>query len=244
MVSFRQAAIEILREAKVPLHYKDITKRALEQNLIETTGSTPEATMYSIIITDIKLRGNNSPFKKEKEATFIFNKDYVEKKEDKRIEEAEEEQEEKEKISTQYIGKAGEHLVVSELLFRGYNASIMNVDEGLDIVATKEGKLYNIQVKTSNHNQFNQHASDIRISSFEKHNTNNTYYIFVLKENVTKFLIFPYSEMQKYIDKKIILSINKNTRYRVNITIRNEKIYLGNQSNEVSYYLNNWNSIK
>lgn len=40
-------------------------------------------------------------------------------------------------FSTQYTGRVGEHRVVSELLFRGYNASIMSVDEGLDIVATR-----------------------------------------------------------------------------------------------------------
>jgi hypothetical protein len=121
----------------------------------------------------------------------------------------------------------------------------MNVDEGLDIVATKEGKLFNIQVKTSNENRFNRYVSDIRATSFEKHNTSNTFYIFILRgKNDTRFLIFPYNEMQKFLDQKTILSVNKKTRYRVNISLRDGKIYLGNQNNEVSYYLSKWNLIK
>lgn len=130
----------------------------MEQNLVETSGKTPDATMVSVITTDIRLQGANSPFEKVERGIFRLNSNFKEVSEPAEIETEEEEQdqENKEQISTQYVGKAGEHFVVSELLFRGYNASIMNVDEGLDIVATKEGKLYNIQVKTSNKNQFDR----------------------------------------------------------------------------------------
>lgn len=48
-----------------------------------------------------------------------------------------------------FYGKGGEFSVVSELLFRGYNASIMSVDEGIDITASKGDKFFFIQVKTS-----------------------------------------------------------------------------------------------
>ena len=244
MVSFKLAAIKILEEAKEPLHYNEITKRALEKNLIETSGKTPEETMNSQISTAIKYKGEKTPFIRVKPGYFGLRSNYKESKQDEQAEIEEEIEEEKEKISTQYTGKAGEHRVVSELLFRGYNASIMDVDEGLDIVATKERNLYNIQVKTSNESKIWTHISDIRISSFEKHNRNNTYYIFVLRGKKTDFLILPYHEIQKNIDQENILVINKNTRYRVNIRVREDKIYLGNKENEVSYYLNNWDLIK
>ena len=52
-------------------------------------------------------------------------------------------------INTQYVGKAGEMAVFSELLFYGYNASIMSVDDGIDLVATKDGRFFFIQVKTA-----------------------------------------------------------------------------------------------
>lgn len=243
MLSFKLAAIKILREAKAPLHYDTITKEALEQNLIETSGSTPEATMNARIAVDIKNKKEKSAFIRVKPGYFSLNPNYTEQ-EQKQEEEEETIREEAEPISTQYVGKAGEYLVVSELLFRGYNASVMSVDEGLDIVATKEERLFNIQVKTSTENKFNYYVFDIRITSFEKHNRNNTFYIFVLKGSRTNFLVLPYFEIQKNIDQKNILVINKNTRYRVNIRIRDDKLYLGNKENEMSYFMNNWGLIK
>jgi len=242
VASFKLAALKILREAKEPLHYEEITKRALDQNLIETSGATPEFTMNAQITRDIKYKKEKSFFKRSKPGIFTINPNYTEKEEVH--EEKEETEEELETTSTQYVGKAGEHLVVSELLFRGYNATIMSVDEGLDIVATKSDRLFNIQVKTSNENKFNKYVSDIRISSFEKYNKNNTFYIFVLKGKETNFLILPYFEIQKNIDQENILVVNKNTRYRANISIRDNKLYLGNMQNDMSYYRNNWDLIK
>lgn len=51
--------------------------------------------------------------------------------------------------STEYIGTAGECAVLSELMFKGYNANRMMIDEGVDIVAVKKNIYYYIQVKTT-----------------------------------------------------------------------------------------------
>lgn len=51
--------------------------------------------------------------------------------------------------SSIYIGKAGEYAVMSELLLRGYNANEMTVDDGIDVIASKNNVVYYIQVKTS-----------------------------------------------------------------------------------------------
>ena len=53
-------------------------------------------------------------------------------------------------LSTQNIGKGGEHAVISELLFSGFNAGIMAIDDGIDVVALKKSTLFQFQVKTSN----------------------------------------------------------------------------------------------
>jgi Holliday junction resolvase len=245
MVSFKLAAIKILKDAKEDsLHYEEITKRALDQNLIETSGATPEATMNAQLAVDIKNKKDNSAFKRVKPGYFTLNPNYHEEEKKEEKEEQIKQEEEKETISTQYTGKAGEHLVVSELLFRGYNASIMGVDEGIDIVAVKNERLYNIQVKTANENKFNSYVFDIRISSLEKNNSNNTFYVFVLKGKEMHFLVLPLFEIEKNINQKNILVINKETRYRVNIKIRDGKLYLGNKENDMSYFMNNWNLIK
>lgn len=245
LVSFKLAAKKILRASSKPLHYEEITRLALEKNLIETSGATPENTMNAQIMRDIKFNKENSAFKKVKPGYFVINPDSSEK--EQKLEEQEEKQDEQNSLetsSTQYIGTAGEHRVVSELLFFGYNASIMSVDEGLDIVATKDNRLFNIQVKTSNENKFNNYVADIRIISFVKFGSGNTFYIFVLRGKDTNFLILPYAEIEKNIQQKNILIVNKGKRYRINISIRDEKLYLGKMKNDVSYFKNNWNLIK
>lgn len=90
------------------------------------------------------------------------------------------------------------------------------------------------------------HTFLISITSFEKHNQNNSFYIFVLRSNSqrTFFLILPYFEIQKNVDQKNILLINKNTRYRVNIRLRDDKLFLGNKENDMSYFMNRWELLK
>ena len=48
-LTFTDAAEKVLEEfgEKKPMHYKDVTKRALEAGGLSTLGKTPEATLYS-----------------------------------------------------------------------------------------------------------------------------------------------------------------------------------------------------
>lgn len=50
---------------------------------------------------------------------------------------------------TDFEGRAGECAVMSELIFRGYNANMMMVDEGVDVIAVRDNIYYFIQVKTT-----------------------------------------------------------------------------------------------
>jgi restriction system protein len=54
--SFTDAAEFILDEfaEKRPMHYRDITDKILELALVETEGKTPEATLYAMVLTEIK----------------------------------------------------------------------------------------------------------------------------------------------------------------------------------------------
>lgn len=245
MNSFKKAAIVVLQNAKTPLHYSEITRLAIEQGILETQGATPEATMHAQLGTDIKLSAEKSLFVKTGPGIFGLNttkKNIVDKLE---FEVAEEEQDEKISIESGFVGKAGEHLVCSELLFRGFNASIMSVDVGLDIVAVKDNQLIGVQVKTSNLNKFDAYVFDVRKVSFERHNSGNIFYIFVLhNEAGNQFLILPLHEMERKVHEKAILEVGHGKRYRVNIKIRSSKVYLGNKEHEMNYFLNNWTLIK
>ena len=72
-LSFKEAALKILKEAEEPLTAKEITEIALEKELIKTTGSTPEATMAAQLYSDIN-NNNNSKFKKIGKGLFALKK--------------------------------------------------------------------------------------------------------------------------------------------------------------------------
>lgn len=66
-LSFTDAAEQVLREysEKKPMHYREITRKAIDLHLIKTEGRTPENTMYTQIFYDIRRntrRGDVSRF--------------------------------------------------------------------------------------------------------------------------------------------------------------------------------------
>lgn len=248
MNTFKSSAIQVLKKVAKPLHISDITRLALEGGVLVTESAIPEATMGAQLYMDIKNKGKASDFVQTSKGTFALN---INKTEIKTIRKTIEKIIEKEKVEDEkiiveggYTGKGGEHLVTSELLFRGYNASIMSVDVGVDISAIKGNKFFGIQVKTSNANKFDVYNFHIRRVSFERHNQGNIFYIFVLKgKNNTKFLILPTNDVERKIKEGGIYAVNNKTGYALLIKIREEKIYLGS-GHDMSYFLNNWDLIR
>ncbi len=62
MNKYKAAAIEVLKKSKEPLHYKEITKRALEMGILETSGATPDQSMGAQLFPSIKKNGKYSVF--------------------------------------------------------------------------------------------------------------------------------------------------------------------------------------
>ena len=245
MNTFKQSAIEILKKAGTPLHYTEITRLALESGILETEGATPEATMGAQLIMDVKNKTHRSDFIKTAPGTFNLNSNKKIIKETPKIIEAEKEEEEKIVVEGGYIGKGGEHLVCSEMLFRGFNASIMSVDVGVDISAIKENKFFGVQVKTARKNSFDTYSFHIRKKSFDRFNQGNIFYILVLRDGLkNSFLILPSNEVEKKIKEKAISTVNNNTGYALTVKFRDDKVFLGNMDHEMGYFLDNWNLIK
>jgi restriction system protein len=69
-LSFADATALILGEVGTPLHYRDITEQALERNLIQTEGKTPQASLNAILAVDIKQKGESSRFIRVKPGIF------------------------------------------------------------------------------------------------------------------------------------------------------------------------------
>ena len=243
MNKFKNAAIQILKESNSPMHYKEITKRAIDKGILVTDGKTPEASMNAQLITEINSKGEKSTFIKTAPATYNLNPNKPKQKPKTRRSKT---TEYKEKISGGFTGKAGEHYVTSELLFRGYNASIMSVDVGMDVIATKGGKLFSLQVKTSNLYSSNAFIYDMRKVALERNYAGNVFYIFVMihEDSSKSSLVLPSYKIDELVDSGAIKDIVKHNRWRVTLKIRNGTIYIGTLDNEINYYWDNWDIIK
>ena len=164
--------------------------------------------MGAQLFTSIKKNGKASEFIQTKPATFALNPAWKPPVKEISIEPVEDAEE---KIEGGYTGKGGEHFICSELLFRGFNASIMSVDVGMDIVATKDNDLFSIQVKTANISDYGVYNFDVRKTSFERKSGGKTFYIFVLRgKEKTNCLILPISEMERKSTKRLFTFLERN----------------------------------
>jgi hypothetical protein len=112
-------------------------------------------------------------------------------------------------VSSQYTGTAGENAVISELLFYGYNASAMAVDDGIDVIASKRNQYFHIQVKTANPSGAGGFRYTIKKSSYDAKHSGQTFYIFVLREYDTAryyndYLILPSSQVRQLVQAGVI----------------------------------------
>lgn len=150
-----------------------------------------------------------------------------------------------------FTGKATENLVAAELLFRGFNAQLLQVDEGIDVFAlnARNNELYLIQVKHSYYEVPNKsRLISITVSSFEKNKKSNVYYIFVLERRINRreFLILPFFKIDELIKNGSIIK-NKNSRqvsFRV-LHKNGEDAFISkiNESTNVSRYLDAWDVL-
>src|SRR3982751_1787482 len=68
-MTFLEAALEILRRERKPLHYKDITTKAMDKKLLTFVGRTPEVTMQTQLTAAVKKTPGN-PFVRVKPGIF------------------------------------------------------------------------------------------------------------------------------------------------------------------------------
>ena len=139
-----------------------------------------------------------------------------------------------------YVGAAGEHRVESELLFRGYDASMTSVDRGIDIVARKGGHVFDIQVKTISKHKTGAYITSIKKKTFNANKTQSMYYVFVLKDgDAIDFVALPFSVMSKCIKEGNIKEYRGGS-YQVSIRVH-EDSSVTIKKETVTFYKNNWN---
>lgn len=146
------------------------------------------------------------------------------------------------KVSSLYTGRAGEHAVLSELLFRGYNASLMTVDDGIDVVASRNNKYFHIQVKTANSADDKRYSASILTESFQY--ASGTFYVIVLRRRlkdrfINDFAVFGASDIRNFTKSG---QIKEGQTISLNISLENG-IYSLNKMN-INHLINDFNAIQ
>ncbi len=131
------------------------------------------------------------------------------------------------------IGKAGEMAVLSELTFRGYNATAMTVDEGIDLVASKNNVFFFIQVKTTYLDASARFSVQIPVVNYARVQQNNVIYIFVIREQIgmLKYFIFHQSDINSGIINGYIEKTDSNIIVKIEYDQINHIPYLYNGKN-------------
>lgn len=142
-----------------------------------------------------------------------------------------------------FLGKAGELAVMSELLFWGFNASLMVVDKGIDIVASKDGLYYHIQVKTAQPRSNGSFGFTVNQKSFEANYGGNTYYIFAMRESAqTVFAVIPSSHISMLRGRGVIKGTDVLS---IGISVLDKgKKYLLNGKDDITVFINNFGQIR
>lgn len=148
-------------------------------------------------------------------------------------------------VTNLFTGKGGEHATLSELLFRGYNAGIMTVDEGIDIVASKDNVYHHIQVKTA-YESNGSFTFSIKNKAFSQNTGNGIFYIFICRLVSSSgynnaFIVFPSHTIQHYISNNT-LKPNSNSIHIGIKKINNKFLIAGNE--DITAYLNAFELIK
>lgn len=138
-----------------------------------------------------------------------------------------------------FWGEAAELHVTAELLYLGFQAANIPVDEGLDILAVKDKKTFYFQIKHKDLG--NNQPIKLTKSSYEKTGAGDVYFIFVLlSEKKRQFLIVPYHIVNDWIRAGLVKETEKH--YLIDIKEKDGKFELGEKSLEK--YRERWEDIR
>jgi Holliday junction resolvase-like predicted endonuclease len=132
---------------------------------------------------------------------------------------------------------------MSELLFRGYNASKMTVDDGIDIVASKENKYFHIQVKTANVKEDETFRASIKRKTFQ--HSSDTFYVVVLRSRSearfeNDYVILPSNKIHELV-KRGVLKDSETIGLRVS---KSNGRFLVSREEDVSHLVNSFDIIR
>lgn len=235
-------ARDILRECRQPMHVNDIAKEALNSN--RNLGMTAEVfakKLSSALAQHLKLKTQKPIFAKP------LNKDGSSKKGIYRLKQEKTRPAaanvEPPSVATAFIGRAGEYAVMSELLFWGYNVSLMSVDTGVDVVACKNNQYFNLQVKTASAQDGGRFSFTIKKQAFEANDKASTFYVFVMRKKLScDYAILPSNFLQTLLGAG---EIGNGPTLSLTITVDERgRRYVLNGSTEINLFINNFGVVR
>lgn len=147
------------------------------------------------------------------------------------------------KIGSEFIGIAGECAVMSELMFRGYNANRMMIDEGVDIIAVKDNIYYYVQVKTTEIKD-GKIRCQIGIERFDQYIGAQIRYIIVARykeKSIDRnmFFIFTPREIDMYVHNRCVKRGDTTISIKIGFNDRTGEPYLYDEKQmDISYHMN------
>ncbi len=149
-----------------------------------------------------------------------------------------------------FFGRAGEMAVMSELLTRGWNVAVPEIDIGDDVFVVRDsnGEFKRVQVKSANAQQQNKSiAFQISISYVRLSTpvTPELSLVFPIRlyDKWILFVVITRNELYELYENSNIGRINKsgNINFRFKYDVKSNILIINKL--DVSHYLNNWKSF-
>jgi hypothetical protein len=237
-----EIAKDILKPAGLKgLHVNEIARIAVQQNrTFSLTGDEFVGRLQGALAQNLKLKTRKPTFAKVEGKKGVFKRGWYRVKVERTPTAAA--QIEPPETDKSFTGAAGEHAVMSELLFWEFNASVMAVDDGIDLVASKNNKYFHVQVKTSAEQDGGRFNYAIKYNSFKQHDSAIMFYVFVLRRRLrNEYIIIPSSYLRALITGG---RITPNPSLSITITADTKGIkYILNGTADVSPYFGNFGGI-
>jgi hypothetical protein len=246
MMRLIEQIAEVLRESRKEMHVDEIAiELAKKYPHLQIPMELLPQKVAATLSQDIKKKKRESEFSKPKNSKGGSRRGYYRIKIPRSTIPKEVVVPEQPRVNAIYTGKAGEFAVLSELLFFGFNASYMAVDDGIDVIASKDNKYFHVQVKTANVSDAGRYSFTLNQRSYDAKDSSSTFYILVLRNfnghsYVNSFLVFPNSEVRRLVESGVVQRGEK-------LSFRVEKDragkYLLNGRENVSWALNRFDII-
>lgn len=239
--------VEVFVENRRAMHVDEVAQAIVTKHPnIQVTLEVLTQKVSAVLAADVKKRKGNSLFSKPKNKRGGFRRGVYRLKVGRKSVAKTFKVPEQPKVSSQFTGKAGEYAVMSELLFYGFNASIMTVDDGIDIVASKEESYFHIQVKTANVSLQSKYQFRVTKRAFGSKDAASTFYVLVMRvnedtRNICEYLVLPSSEIRRLVDKAVI---RDGDGMIISIERERGSRFLLNGIEDVSWALNRFDNVK